>query len=76
MVEDLLDLARFEGGAGLIEKKPFSCQELVEEVAAREKELVTSRGLQLEVEIEPHLPRSRSAVPASTRSFPTSSPMR
>jgi signal transduction histidine kinase len=56
MVEDLLDLARFEGGAGLIEKKPFSCRELVEEVAARERELVTSRGLHLEVKIEPNLP--------------------
>ncbi|HEV3271873.1 MAG TPA: ATP-binding protein [Candidatus Methylacidiphilales bacterium] len=56
MVEDLLDLARFEGGAGLIEKKPFSSRELVEEVAARERELVTSRGLNLEVKIEPNLP--------------------
>jgi NtrC-family two-component system sensor histidine kinase KinB len=56
MVEDLLDLARFEGGAGLIEKKPFSCRELVEEVAARERELVTSRGLHLEIKIEPNLP--------------------
>jgi two-component system, NtrC family, sensor histidine kinase KinB len=56
MVEDLLDLARFEGGAGLIEKKPFSSQELVREVADRERELVTSRGLHLEVKTEPQLP--------------------
>ena len=56
MVEDLLDLARFEGGAGLIEKKPFSSRMLVEEVAARERELVTSRGLHMEVKIEPDLP--------------------
>jgi signal transduction histidine kinase len=56
MVEDLLDLARFEGGAGLIEKKPLSCRELVEEVAARERELVTSRGFHLEVKMEPDLP--------------------
>jgi signal transduction histidine kinase len=56
MVEDLLDLARFEGGAGLIEKKPFSCKQLVEDVADRERELVTSRGLNLEVKIEPDLP--------------------
>ena len=56
MVEDLLDLARFEGGAGLIEKKPFACKQLVEDVAARERELVTSRGLQIEVKLEPNLP--------------------
>jgi two-component system, NtrC family, sensor histidine kinase KinB len=65
MVEDLLDLARFEGGAGLIEKKPFSCRELVEQVAARERELVTSRGLNLEVSVEPNLPSvsiSRSRI--------------
>lgn len=57
MIEDLLDLARFEGGAALIEKKPIASQRLVEEVAVREKELVVSRGLKLSVEIEPHLPR-------------------
>jgi signal transduction histidine kinase len=57
MIEDLLDLARFEGGAALIEKKPISCQQLVEEVANREKELVVSRGLELKVETEPHLPK-------------------
>ena len=56
MVEDLLDLARFEGGAGLIEKKPVSSKQLVEDVADRERELVTSRGLQLEVRLEPNLP--------------------
>jgi signal transduction histidine kinase len=55
MIEDLLDLARFEGGAGLIEKKPFSSRMLVEDAAAREKELVTSRGLNLEVKIDPNL---------------------
>jgi signal transduction histidine kinase len=57
MIEDLLDLARFEGGAALIEKKPVSSQKLVEEVAEREAELVESRGLKLNLEIEPHLPR-------------------
>jgi signal transduction histidine kinase len=57
MIEDLLDLARFEGGAALIEKKAVSSRQLVEEVAAREKELVESRGLELKVELEPHLPR-------------------
>jgi len=65
MIEDLLDMARFEGGAALIEKKPVSCQQLVEEVADREKELVTSRGLELKVETEPNLPRvevSRSRI--------------
>jgi NtrC-family two-component system sensor histidine kinase KinB len=69
MVEDLLDLARFEGGAGLIEKKPFSCQELVQEVAARERELVTSRGLHLEVKIEPDLPRVSISRPRIDQVF-------
>jgi len=57
MIEDLLDLARFEGGAALIEKKAISGQQLIDEVAEREKELVVSRGLELKVETEPHLPR-------------------
>jgi NtrC-family two-component system sensor histidine kinase KinB len=56
MVEDLLDLARFEGGAGLIEKKPFSARQLVDDIADRERELVTSRGLHLAVENETDLP--------------------
>jgi NtrC-family two-component system sensor histidine kinase KinB len=57
MIEDLLDLARFEGGAALIEKKAISCQQLVEEVAAQQKELVISRGYKFKVEIDSHLPR-------------------
>jgi NtrC-family two-component system sensor histidine kinase KinB len=57
MIEDLLDLARFEGGAALIEKKAVSCQQLIESVAAREKELVVSRGRELKIDVEPHLPR-------------------
>jgi signal transduction histidine kinase len=56
MVEDLLDLARFEGGAGLIEKKPFSSRQLVQDIADRERELVTSRGLHLKVATEANLP--------------------
>jgi signal transduction histidine kinase len=65
MIEDLLDLARFEGGAALIEKEPVAGERLVEEVVKREKELVTSRGLELALEIEPRLPRvnvSRSRI--------------
>lgn len=56
MIEDLLDLARFEGGAALIEKKPVSSRQLVDEVAKRQTELVVSRGLELKVETEPELP--------------------
>lgn len=56
MIEDLLDLARFEGGAALIEKKAVSCEQLIESVAARHKELVVSRGRELKVEIAAHLP--------------------
>jgi two-component system, NtrC family, sensor histidine kinase KinB len=57
MIEDLLDLARFEDGAALIEKKAISCEQLVDEVAAREREFVVSRGRKLKVEKESHLPR-------------------
>ena len=65
MIEDLLDLARFEGGAALIDKKPVPSRDLVEEAARREKELVTSRGLELKIEMEPRLPTvnvSRSRI--------------
>jgi signal transduction histidine kinase len=57
MIEDLLDLARFEGGAALIEKKAVSSAQLVDEIAAREMELVVSRGRELKVEKEALLPR-------------------
>ena len=69
MIEDLLDLARFEGGAGLIEKKATSSQQLIEDAAAREKELVGSRGRELKVEIEPHLPRVEVSRPRINQVF-------
>jgi signal transduction histidine kinase len=69
MIEDLLDLARFEGGAALIEKKPVSCQQLVDEVANREKELVTSRGMELQVQAEPNLPRVEVSRPRIIQVF-------
>jgi NtrC-family two-component system sensor histidine kinase KinB len=56
MVDNLLDLARFEGGAALLDKKLISSHELIQEIVKRERELVTSRGLQLEVTEEPNLP--------------------
>jgi signal transduction histidine kinase len=65
MIEDLLDLARFEGGAALIDKKPVSSRELLDEIARKEKELVTSRGLELKVEMDARLPKvsvSRSRI--------------
>jgi signal transduction histidine kinase len=65
MIEDLLDLARFEGGAALMDKKPVGSSDLVESIARREKELVTSRGLDLKVEMDPKLPAvnvSRSRI--------------
>jgi signal transduction histidine kinase len=69
MIEDLLDMARFEGGAALIEKKPIACQQLIEEVAKREKELVVSRGLELKVETEPNLPRVEVSRPRIDQVF-------
>ena len=65
MIEDLLDLARFEGGAALIEKKPIGSRELLKDIAERERDLVASRGLHLKLEAEPRLPNvaiSRSRI--------------
>lgn len=65
MIENLLDLARFEGGAALIDKKPVACRDLLDEVVRKEKELVTSRGLELKVEMDTRLPKvnvSRSRI--------------
>ena len=65
MIEDLLDLARFEGGSALIDKKPVLSGELLNMVADRERELVASRGLQLKLEADPKLPKvevSRSRI--------------
>lgn len=56
MIEHLLDLARFEGGAALIDKQRITCQQLLEDVVNREKEFVISRGFELKVEKEPNLP--------------------
>jgi signal transduction histidine kinase len=69
MVEDLLDLARFEGGAALVEKKAIPAQQLIEGIAEREKELVSSRGLELKLEIEPHLPRIAVSLPRINQVF-------
>ncbi len=69
MIEDLLDLARFEGGAALIDKKPVAAGDLIEGVAAREKELVSSRGMHLEIEVEPHLPRVEISRPRIDQVF-------
>lgn len=69
MIEELLDLARFEGGAALIEKKPVSSKQLIEDVADREKELVTSRGLELKLEAESNLPRVEVSRPRIIQVF-------
>lgn len=69
MIEDLLDLARFEGGAALIEKKPVLSRQLIEDVAKHEKELVASRGLELKVETEPNLPRVDVSRPRVAQVF-------
>jgi signal transduction histidine kinase len=69
MIEELLDLARFEGGAALIDKKPVSSRQLIEGVAEREKELITSRGLELKVEADPNLPRVDVSRPRINQVF-------
>ncbi len=65
MIEDLLDLARFEGGSALIDKQPVPAKDILNEVAERERDLVTSRGLHLKLETDPRLPKvavSRSRI--------------
>jgi NtrC-family two-component system sensor histidine kinase KinB len=69
MIEELLDLARFEGGAALIDKKPVSSRQLIEGVAEREKELVTSRGLELKVEADANLPQVEVSRPRINQVF-------
>jgi signal transduction histidine kinase len=69
MIEHLLDLARFEGGAALIDKKPISSQQLVEDVVNREKEFVSSRGFELKVETEPNLPQIEVSHPRIDQVF-------
>jgi len=69
MIEHLLDLARFEGGAALIDKKRISCQQLVDDVVNREKEFISSRGLELKVETEPNLPQIEVSHPRIDQVF-------
>jgi NtrC-family two-component system sensor histidine kinase KinB len=69
MIEDLLDLARFEGGAALIDKKPISSRNLLDEVVERERELVTSRGLELKWEADPKLPEVQVSRPRIDQVF-------
>jgi len=69
MIEHLLDLARFEGGAALIDKHPITCDQLVKDVVSREKEFIGSRGLELKLEIEPHLPQVEVSHPRIDQVF-------
>lgn len=69
MIEDLLDLARFEGGSGLLDKKPISCHDLLKEVERRERSLVTSRGLKLDIRQEEHLPQVQVSLPRISQVF-------
>lgn len=62
MIEDLLDLARFEGGSALIDKKPISSRDLLSDIAERERDLVTSRGLQLKLESDSKLPKVEVSI--------------
>lgn len=56
MIEDMLDLARFESGAALTDKKKVSPATLIEDALAKDRELIVERGFELEVKIEPDLP--------------------
>ncbi len=56
MIENLLDLARFEGGAALTDKQTVEPSELVQDAVAREREQLAERGFEIEIKIEPGLP--------------------
>jgi NtrC-family two-component system sensor histidine kinase KinB len=69
MIETLLDLARFEGGASLIEKQAVAPDALLREALEREKDFLRERGFTVAVEIEAGLPRVAVSRPRLLQVF-------
>lgn len=64
MIEDMLDLARFESGAALTDKQKVTPAKLIDEALAKDRELIIERGFELELKVDPNLP---SVVVSRTR---------
>jgi CheY-like chemotaxis protein/two-component sensor histidine kinase len=58
LVNDLLDITRLESGMLAIERAPFELQDLLSDVRALAAPLAAAKGLQLDVELDPALPRA------------------
>jgi len=56
LVNDLLDLARIEAGKIRLEKEPFRAQDVIAEVVASFKKLISERGFALKVNVPEDLP--------------------
>lgn len=56
MIEDMLDLARFESGPALTDKQKVSPAKLIEDALAKDRELIVERGFELELKVDPDLP--------------------
>ena len=53
IIGDLLDLARLEGGGGVLQIAPLQVRELFDRVVARHERSAQSAGVSLEVDIQP-----------------------
>jgi PAS domain S-box-containing protein len=56
LIQDLLDITVVESGTLGIERAPVSPRQLISDAADAQRELVTSAGLDLEVDVSEHLP--------------------
>lgn len=56
IVDDLLDLARLQGGRIEMRKLPIAVADLVEETAAEQQSLAVQRGVTLRTEVSPRAP--------------------
>ena len=56
MIDDILDLSRFEMAGFTLRKEPTSLEQLLRSAAAIAEDLFRGRPVRLEVEVEPNLP--------------------
>ena len=56
MIDDLLDFSRIESGKLLLEEKPFSLHQILEDVVAMQSALSQKKGLALSYELSSELP--------------------
>jgi len=56
LIDDILDLAKMESGAGVVQKSLFSVERLMDEIVASLRALAAQKGLELEVKHSGALP--------------------